>query len=415
MHKKVTIIGSGVIGAACALTLQKNGHRVLLLDREKPCAGASSGNAGAVVNGSCAPTAMPGALFNAIKMLGRPYSSLTVRPSYLPQITPWLVRFLWQSRASAVNKNAENLHALSQHAVSSWRELTDNTDLYSLFNAKGWLKVYQSQKTFNQTLNARQLMDDMGTKYQCLTAADIQDLEPNLAPIFSHGTIQEDSLNINNPEQLVAGMVELFVSRGGQYQQFNVHSIEQQQDAVELKGDSGSLMSDKVVIATGAWSKTLAKQLGDNIPLETERGYHLMLPESTGSLLSRPVVNGDNEFVLSPMDMGMRLVSQVELAGLQAPPNYKPIRRLLPLVKKMLPSIDAREESAWLGYRPSLPDSLPVLGFSSSSENIVYAFGHQHLGMTLAAITGQIITDLLSKKPPPVIARPYRATRFGLL
>jgi D-amino-acid dehydrogenase len=210
-------------------------------------------------------------------------------------------------------------------------------------------------------------------------------------------------------------MVELFISRGGQYQQFNVHSIEQLQDAVELRGDSGSLMSDKVVIATGAWSKQLAKQLGDNIPLETERGYHLMLPESTGSLLSRPVVNGDNDFVLSPMDIGMRLVSQVELAGLQAPPNYKPIRRLLPLVKKMLPSIDAREKSAWLGYRPSLPDSLPVLGFSSSSENIVYAFGHQHLGMTLAAITGQIITDLLSKKPPSVIALPYRATRFGLL
>ena len=415
MQNKITIIGAGVIGAAIALSLQKENHDVLLLDREQPCAGASFGNAGAIVNGSCAPTAMPSVFFDAIKMLSQPHSPLSIRPSYLHKISPWLVRFIWQSRTSAVTKNAQHLHALSQHAVHSWRKLTDNTSLSKLLNAKGWLKVYQSDKAFAGTLNSRKLLDQMGTKYQCLNAAEIHDLEPHLAASFRHGFFQEDSLHISDPQQLVQGMVDLFESRGGCYQQFDVNSIKESNGAFQLKGKNSTLETNKVVIATGAWSRCLAKQLGDDIPLDTERGYHLMLPESTNSLLSRPVVNGENSFVLSPMNKGIRMTSQVEFAGLHAPPNYQKIRKLLPLAQQMLPKLETHEESVWLGHRPSLPDSLPVLGYSSKSKNVVYAFGHQHLGMTLAAITGEIIADLLSNKKPRVSISPYRANRFGIL
>lgn len=415
MQKKITIIGAGVIGAAIALSLQKENHDVLLLDREKPCAGASFGNAGAIVNGSCAPTAMPGVFFDAIKMLGQSHSPLSIRPSYLHKISPWLVRFIWQSRNSAVTKNAQHLHALSQHAVHSWRKLTDNTRLSKLLNAKGWLKVYQSEKTFAGTLNSRKLLDQMGTKYQCLNAAEIHDLEPHLAASFRRGFFQEDSLHISDPQQLVQGMVELFENRGGRYQQFDVNTIKESNGIFQLEGKNGKLETNKVVIATGAWSRCLAKQLGDDIPLDTERGYHLMLPESTNSLLSRPVVNGDNSFVLSPMNKGIRMTSQVEFAGLHAPPNYHKIRKFLPLAQQMLPKLETHEESVWLGHRPSLPDSLPVLGYSSKSKNVVYAFGHQHLGMTLAAITGEIIADLLSNKKPRVPICPYRANRFSIL
>jgi len=415
MQKKITIIGAGVIGAAIALSLQKENHDVLLLDREKPCAGASFGNAGAIVNGSCAPTAMPGVFFDAIKMLGQSHSPLSIRPSYLHKISPWLVRFIWQSRNSAVTKNAQHLHALSQHAVHSWRKLTDNTRLSKLLNAKGWLKVYQSEKTFAGTLNSRKLLDQMGTKYQCLNAAEIHDLEPHLAASFKRGFFQEDSLHISDPQQLVQGMVELFENRGGRYQQFDVNTIKESNGIFQLEGKNGKLETNKVVIATGAWSRCLAKQLGDDVPLDTERGYHLMLSESTNSLLSRPVVNGDNSFVLSPMNKGIRMTSQVEFAGLHAPPNYHKIRKFLPLAQQMLPKLETHEESVWLGHRPSLPDSLPVLGYSSKSKNVVYAFGHQHLGMTLAAITGEIIADLLSNKKPRVAICPYRANRFSIL
>ena len=415
MTNKITIIAAGVIGAATALRLQQKNHDALLLDREKPCAGASFGNAGAIVDSSCVPTATTGIFFDAIKMLVQSHSPLSIRPSYLLKISPWLVRFIGQSRTTSIYKNTTYLHALSQHAVHSWRKLTDNTHFSSLFNAKGWLKVYRSGNAFDDTLRSRKVLDKVGTKYQYLNAAEIHDLEPHLAHTFKHGFFQQDSLNIKDPQLLVQGMVDLLVNRGGQYKKFDVKSIQDCNGVIQLKGKSTDLLSHKVVIATGAWSRVLAKQFGDDIPLETERGYHLMLPESTQTLLSRPVVNGDNDFVLSPMNKGIRMTSQIELAGLNRAPNFNRIRKLLPLAKQMLPNIETQEESIWLGHRPSLPDSLPVLGHSTKSENVIYAFGHQHLGMTLAAITGDIIADLLGNKEPKVSVFPYRVNRFSIL
>jgi len=412
MPIKIIIVGAGVVGASTALALQKDGHVVTLIDREAPCAGASFGNAGAIVNGSCVPTAMPGVFSDAIRMMARSNSPLSVHPAYLHKILPWFLRFLLQSRPSMANKNAKHLHALSKHAVSSWRQLTEQTELSSLFRATGWLKVYESKKTFAETEKSRQLLDQMGTKYELLTASQIKDLEPNLAPIFKHAFYQEDCMSITNPERLVKGMVELFANRGGVYKQFNVSQIELQENNIQLNDQAENLIADKIVITAGAWSRSLAKQLGDDVPLDTERGYHLMLAESTHSLLNRPVVNGENSFVLSPMETGLRMTAQVEFAGLNIAADYSKIRNLLPHAKRMLPAINIKEESVWMGFRPSLPDSLPVLGFSSRSNRILYAFGHQHLGMTLAAISGQIIADLIADREPPIDISPYRPQRF---
>jgi len=415
MSSEVIIVGAGVIGAASALALLKDGHKVTLVDKKSPCSGASFGNAGAIVNGSCAPTAMPGIFFDAIRMLVQTNSPFSIKPSYFPKITPWLLRFILQSRSSTVFNNAKHLHALTQHAVESWHQLTNNTELTSLFRETGWLKVYELEKTFADTSKSRELLDKMGTNYELLTGSQIHDLEPNLAPIFKRGFYQKDSLSITNPGRLVRGMVDLFVSRGGTYKQFDVNHITTNNDQVTLRGSLGELTADKAVIAAGAWSGSLAKQLQDNIPLDTERGYHLMLPKSSSSLLSRPVVHGESSFVLTPMETGLRMASQIEFAGLNAPPDYKKIRSLLPRVKSMLPKVETREESVWLGFRPSLPDSLPVLGFSSKTNKVIYAFGHQHLGMTLAAITGFLISDLLSNRTPRVPISPYRPNRFNKL
>lgn len=192
MTNKITIIGAGVIGAATTLRLQQKGHDAMLLDREKPYAGASFGNAGAIADGSCVPTATQGIFFDAIKMLVQSHSPLSIRPSYLLKLSPWLVRFIWQSRTSSVYKNTTYLHALSQHAVHSWRKLTDSTNLSSLFNDKRWLKVYRSGNAFDDTLRLRKVLDKMGTKYQYLNAAEIHDLDPPLgrsvqAWFFSRG------------------------------------------------------------------------------------------------------------------------------------------------------------------------------------------------------------------------------------
>ena len=210
-------------------------------------------------------------------------------------------------------------------------------------------------------------------------------------------------------------MVKQFVDSGGVYKQFTVSQIAIRDNSIQLMSLGENLNADKVVIAAGAWSRSLASQLDDNIPLDTERGYHLMMGQSTNSLLSRPVVNEENSFVLSPMQTGLRMTAQIEFAGMNIPPNFSKIRSLLPLAKRMLPELDIREQSAWMGFRPSLPDSLPVLGFSNTSKNVLYAFGHQHLGMTLAAITGQIIADLMAGREPPVAVSPYRPDRFTTL
>ncbi len=415
MANKTIVIGAGVIGAASALALQRNGHNVILVDKVEPCSGASFGNAGAIVNGSCVPTATPNILFDVISMFGQKHSPLSIKLSYLHKAFPWLLRFILQGRSSKFNQNAAHLYALSKHAVSSWRLLTDKMALSSLFRESGWLKVYESENTFSKTSLSRELFDKMGTKYELLDADGIRELEPNLSPIYKHGFYQKDCLSVINPQRLVDGMVKQLVAHGGQYHQFGVEEIKLEGNKVSLKGINGSISVNKVVIATGAWSHHLAKQLGDNIPLDTERGYHMMLPSSSANLLNRPVVNGESSFVLSPMEAGLRMTSQVELAGLKAEPNYNRMRCLLPLAKTMLPKLELREESVWMGFRPSLPDSLPVIGYSSRSNSVLYAFGHQHLGMTLGAVTGLLVSDMLSGSVPRVDIEPYRATRFNRL
>jgi glycine/D-amino acid oxidase-like deaminating enzyme len=413
----VAIIGSGIIGTSTALALQSDGHQVILLDRDGPCAGASFGNAGAIVNGSCVPTAMPGIVLDAIQMIARASSPLSIKPAYLLHAIPWFTRFLLESRQAKVLQNAINLHALTRHAAEGWRQLTNNTSLSQLLSESGWLKVYETHRSFEGTAAARKLMDEIGTRYEILDASQIQDLEPKLAPVFNYGIFQSDSLRIVNPQRVVQGMVDLLVSRGGTYKQFDANSIDivhkgSAGEKVRIKNSQAELITDKVVIAAGAWSRPLVKQMGDDVPLDTERGYHLMLPVENSELLSRPVVNGESSFVLSPMENGLRMTSQVEFAGLKAAPDYRTVRSLLPKAKRMLPELQAREESVWLGFRPSLPDSLPVLGFSSNSDRVLYAFGHQHLGMTLGPITGILVSDLISGREPRVNMAPYQAQRF---
>lgn len=410
--QNIVVIGAGIVGATTALALQRDGHKVILIDREGPCAGASFGNAGAIVNASCAPTAMPGIVFDVLRMIGRPLSPFTIRLSYFPRALPWMLRFLNESRRSRVYANAKNLHALTKTAADSWYTLISDTSLVDLLRPADWLKVYESDASFSRTAFARLLMDKLDVPYEILDPAGVQDLEPRLAPIFTHGLLVRDGLLIIDPGKMTRGMVDLFLSRGGRLQRFTAERLEIGTDNIVIHDQSDSLSAEKIVIAAGAWSRDLALQVGDRVPLDTERGYHLMLPVSSSALLTRPVMSADNSFVLSPMDEGLRLTSQVEFAGLDAAPDYSRVRSLIPAVKRMLPGIDTAEQSVWMGCRPSLPDSLPVLGYATQCDRVIYAFGHQHLGMTLGPRTALITADLIAGRDPQIDLRPYRADRF---
>lgn len=408
----IIVIGAGVVGAATTLALRREGHGVLLLDREGPAAGASSGNAGAIVNESCAPTAMPGVWRQALASIGDPLSPLSIRASYLPRAAPWLLRFLLASRRKRVTAIASALHALSQHATSDWRKLTAGTGLERCFGDGGWLKVYETSAAFDKTAAARQLMDRLGVAYELLTAEDIRKLEPALAPIFKHGIFQKDSPRCDDPAGLVRAMVEHAVAEGATFRVATVTALVPEGDRVQVQCDGEFFKARKVIVAAGAWSGRLAAQVGHRLPLDTERGYHAMLPKGTEALLSRPVLNGERSFVLAPMRSGMRMTSQVEIAGIDAPPNFARIRQLLPEATRMLPDLDAREESVWMGCRPSLPDSLPVIGPAAKAPNVIFAFGHQHLGLTLAAVTAFAVAALAAGREPAVELSPYRPERF---
>lgn len=408
----VCVVGAGVVGASAALALQRDGHEVVLIDREGPGAGASFGNAGAIVNASCAPTAMPGVVLDVFRMIGRPMAPFNIRPDYLLRASPWMLRFLVESRIARVRENARHLHALTREAVSAWNTLVRGTEMSKLLRPAGWLKVYETDAAFTRTLQARLLMDELGVPHELLDAEQIRELEPALAPIFTRGLLQRDSLQVINPGRMVRSMAELFAARGGRFLRLDIRRIEADGQKLLLHGTSQSVRADLAVIAAGARSGELAAAIGDRVPLDAERGYHLMLAAENSGLLRRPVMNGDHSFVLSPMQDGLRLTSQVELAGLDAAPDYRRVRRMVAAASHMLPDLVAGEQSVWMGCRPSLPDSLPVLGFSPGNRRIIYAFGHQHLGMTLGPVSALLVADLAAGRKPSPDLEPYRVDRF---
>ncbi|MEP3246649.1 MAG: FAD-binding oxidoreductase [Sneathiella sp.] len=410
--KTAMVIGAGIVGVSTAYLLQREGINVTLVDRTGPCAGTSYGNAGALVDKSSVPNSLPGLWKSVPKMLMDPTGPLTLRWSYIPKIAPWLIRFLMEGREERVEHNAASFRALSDRALIDWEDLTEKTALQHLVQHVGWLKVYESDEGFGNTATARDLMDRHKTDYEILKPDDLFDLEPNLSRHFKHGLFQRRARFLINPQKMVQGIAEAFKQEGGKIVISDVQSLTEESSGITAVGSADTVKADKLVLCTGAWSKNLAGQFGAKIPLDTERGYHMMFGLPTKNSLNRPVVYGEKSFVLSPMATGIRMTSQVEFAGLKKEPDFRRIRKLVPHAQKMLPALRPEEKDVWLGYRPSLPDSLPVIGPAPQSQNVFFAFGHHHDGMGLGPTTANIIRDLMTGKEPHIPLWPYRATRF---
>ena len=409
--KTVAVIGAGIVGVSAALFLQRDGHRVTLIDREGPAAGTSFGNAGGVVTTSCAPLVLPGMLRRVPRMLLDPLGPLVVRWRYLPWIAPWLVRLIQASRPARVERIADALAALNRQVEAPWRSLAQQAGVAELLHPVGWLKVYETDAGFAASQGERDLMAHRGLRFDVLDADELRQLEPGLAPIFKHGFFQSEGLFVADPGGVVRALAGDFVARGGQLQTEEVTGFRLGARPYRLMTAGGGMIeADVVVLAAGAWSRGLAKRLGARVPLDTERGYHLMLPPAEPGL-SRPSIHGERGFALSPMQDGIRLCSQVEFAGLKAPPDFRRVRGLLPAAKRMLPGLVAEERSAWLGFRPSLPDSLPVIGPSPRYADVYLAFGHGHMGMTQGPLTGRVVADLVAGRDSGFDISPYRPER----
>ena len=423
MTAPVVVIGAGIIGVCTAAWLQREGRGVVLIDRGEPGMGASFGNGGIFSTSSIVPVATPGALRKVPGWLADAEGPLTIRWSYLPQLAPWLARFIAASAPVRVEAQAAALRALLENSLANYAPLVKDAGAGDLVRQQGMLYLYGSEASWRGD-RAMELRRRHGVEVEELSGPVLAEREPDLGPGFARARLIPRNGHTTNPLRLVQKLAQGIVARGGRIVQEAVSGFEHNGASVTAVRTSGGLhAASAVVVAAGAWSKPLAAELGDRVPLDTERGYHAIIkdPEKT---LRTPAVYVDGNFGLTPMETGLRLTGTVELAGLHAPPNWARSRRLVEQAKQILPGLLANVEdsvdespddarvSRWMGFRPSMPDSLPVIGPSSRYSNAFYAFGHGHVGMCGASTTGRLLAELVAGRAPSIDIAPFSAARF---
>lgn len=407
------VIGAGAIGTACALQLAREGISTQLIDWRDPGEGCSSGNAGSVSSQSIVPMSLPGMITKVPGWLLDPLGPLFVRWQYFPKSLPWLIRWVIASRMKAVHRSSAALTALLGNAFEEYADLLGPKDFDRLVRRNGQLLVWESPTQSRSEKIGHALREKYGVAMRWLTPGEISDLEPELSPIFTRGLLLERHGQLVDPLLVVQTLANKFREQGGTFVKgLIVDVVPQDFGGARIKVEGGkTYTADHVIIAAGAWSGEIARKLGVSVPLETERGYHVMLPAAQG-LCSRPILNADRSFIASPINGGLRIAGTVEIAGLDAEPRYERAEALVTLAKKMFRSIDESNPNYWMGCRPSLPDSVPVIDQSDQLKSIYFAFGHGHLGMTSAPMTASLISDLVVGRKPRIELEPYRITRF---
>lgn len=408
----VIVIGAGIIGISCAISLQTAGFQVLLLDKSGVASGASQGNAGAFAFSEIEPFATPGIIRKAPKWLFDPLGPLSLPLAYAPKLSPWLLRFWrasWRDRFSAAIAAQDAMMKLSQ---SSLEDLIVETGAESMFQREGQLQLYEGQAQFEASLAGWELKKQHGIECQLLeSAAAIAELQPGLHERFSHAGFTPGWMNVCNPASWALHLARYFEKSNGRIQTFSVTDVEIRPSGVVIRGGDRKLTADKTVIACGAWSGQLAKAMGDKLPLDTERGYNATLPSGSFDLKTQ-VSFPDHGFVVSKIDGGVRVGGAVEFGGLKRKPNYERAKVLLNKASQFMPNLKPEGSQLWMGFRPSMPDSLPVIGRASDSERVVYCFGHGHLGLTQATGSAEMVRSLVLDKTPPIDVTPYSPQRF---
>jgi D-amino-acid dehydrogenase len=409
---RIVIVGAGIVGACCAAYLRREGYAVTLLEAERPAAGASSGNAGALSPGSCIPLATPGMMWDVPKWLTDPDGPLVVRPSYALQALPWLTRFIAAGSESRIPAIVDALHALHSPVYDSYQPLLQASGAGNLIRQTGSLVVYRQRSGLESSMRWWQMRKDRGISYDVLDQKALHDIVPALSSDLACAVYQPQHGYVVDPRALVVKLVDHFLATGGALVTGRAQRIVRNGSGLAIVLDDGrTIEGDRIVVAAGAWSKTLLAGLGITVPLETQRGYHLHLPRPSVEL-PMPVSFSDSKFYATPMADGLRLAGTVEFARPSAPPDYKRARRLGGLAGKWLPGLNVDGATEWMGRRPCTPDSLPIIGAVPSDPRVVLAFGHGHNGMTSAPTTGRIVADLISGRKPFIDPTPYRPDRF---
>ncbi|MFD2051711.1 NAD(P)/FAD-dependent oxidoreductase [Mesorhizobium calcicola] len=408
---EIAIVGAGVVGLATALRLAAEGREVLLIDPNEPGSGASFGNAGTIAEYACMPVGNPAVLRALPKLLLDPDSPFSLRWPALLQLAPWLVSFVRQSLPAATRANALALAGLLADALPAWEEMVTEAGLEDLLRRNGCLYLYRRESDFAAGAGGRAMRAGFGVHQEILTPDEVAALEPGLPATGTRGLFFPDSTNVTDPKAVMQRLLGAATARGASVTQATITGLQVETGAVRLSGPGFSIKAGTVVIAAGARSHTLAALAGNDVPLETERGYHLEF-RTEAPLLNRPVCPVDLSFYMTPMAGRLRIAGTVELGGLAAPPNPRRLALLDRGVRQFFPKLGS-PSSEWLGFRPSLPDSRPVIGPSRNSPRVIHAFGHGHLGLTLAPITARLVVELIGGRGDPAHLAPFAADRFG--
>ena len=403
---EVVVIGAGVVGLSIALEAQARGLTVRVIDRTGVCAGASAGNAGALALTDILPLASPRIIRQAPKWLLDPLGPLSVPPRYALKIAPWMLRFWrasWPAQVRASTIAQTGLMALSKAALEPFMAAHG---LMPMLRKDGQLQVYESQAEFNASLPGWAIREAAGMEVQHLTGDAIAARQPGLSPRFTHATFTPGWWSVTDPLDYTHALADRFRTQGGEILIANATRL--LTDGVET---SAGVMTGRVVLAAGAYSHQLARTVGVKIPLETERGYNTTLPPGAFDLRCQ-VTFGGHGFVVVRLTSGIRVGGAVELGGLELPPNYARAEAMLTKAKRFLPGLNTSGGTQWMGFRPSLPDTLPAIGALPGTPNTLCAFGHGHLGLTQSAGTAQIIANLLTGQQPGLDLSPFAPSRF---
>ena len=412
LNSSVGVIGAGIQGVCISLNLIKKGFKVTLIDREEPGKeSASYGNAGHFSPYASVPVNRPDILADVPSMLLNSKGPLALKWNYVPKMIPWFLKFVKNCSTKNMMHTAKYMHQILDLALPAYEELFQDIDVSELVESKGIMYFWTNKDLRSRELEIK-IRNELGVKQQLLTPHEIHDLEPHIKKIYHGGVLYSNAKHARDPKKILLKLFNLFLKKGGKFEKQNIKSIYFTIDNKPIiKTESNSYNFDKAVIACGAFSKKLTDQMGEKIPLETERGYHVHF-KGHDHLLSRPIIFLNRGFGITPMEQGLRVVGTVEFGGLDNPPSKKRILNLVNNAKYLFPELKEHKDE-WLGFRPTLPDFLPIIGPSLKNKNIIYAFGHHHLGWTLGAITGKIISGIVAEEKTNLDLSPYSSKRFN--
>ena len=412
MAEQVTIVGAGIVGICTAIYLREKGLAVEVIDRAPPAEGASHGNAGVVSPWTCVPQSMPGLWRSVPRWLLDPEGPIALRWPHLPSFLPWALKFLRAGDAAGLPQIADAMKALNRPNIELYRQLLRGTGSEHLISDSFYVHIYRDPGQIDLKQLGWQLRLDRDVPLEVVDDDALHELEPALSPSYKAAVLIKAQARALSPGGVGKALAAKAQDMGAVFRQTGVNQIAPQEDGGwRLQTDDGEVVSDKVVIAAGAWSARLLAPLGFNLPLEAERGYHLILQEP-GITINNSIMDTESKFVASSMLAGVRCAGTAEFAGLDAAPNYRRAEIFKSLAKRLFPDINTDDPIEWMGSRPSFPDSLPCIGTVPGQRDLFAAFGHSHYGFGMAPNTGRLTAALVAGEPIDVDLAPYRMERF---